>query len=250
MEDPIIVSAVLLALMAACVAIARKRRQDALARAGAADAQMTTLANATAEEAKKAEEERAKRKAEGRHWDFFISHMQKETKDIAADLYHTLHRQHGLTAWLDVKMPDRSELAMEDGVRGSDKVLVIVSETYFTRPFCLKELRWAQQYNKEVVVAIPVELKTRIGEILQQCPSDLRSIGAIDFKMVDRSDVDHFELCVRKLIDTAAARRLAHPTVPVPTPGCSPAVLFEDVVGASPRASLVKNRNTNNNLST
>jgi hypothetical protein len=189
---------------------------------------MVPLANAKTEEAKKAEEERAKRMADGCHWDFFISHMQKETKDIAADLHHTLHRDYGLTSWLDVKMPDRSELAMEEGVRGSDKVLVIVSETYFTRPFCLKELRWAQQYNKEVVVAIPVELKTRIGEILEQCPCDLRSIASIDFKTVDRSDVAYFNLGVKMLIDPAAARRLARPAVR--SPSSSPALLFEDVV--------------------
>jgi hypothetical protein len=34
------------------------------------------------------------------------------------------------------------------GVRGSDKFVLVMSEQYFE--FCLKELRWAQQYNKEV----------------------------------------------------------------------------------------------------
>jgi hypothetical protein len=142
-------------------------------------------------------------------WDFFISHVQSETKDIAADLYHTLHRIHGLTSWLDVKMLDRSELAMEEGVRCSEKVLVIASLSYFSRPFCLKELRWAVQYEKEIVVAIPSELKSRIGEILQTCPGDLRSIGGIDFKTVDRGDVEHFELSVAQLIRPGAGRRVA-----------------------------------------
>jgi hypothetical protein len=36
------------------------------------------------------------------------------------------------------------------GVRGSDKFMLVMSEEYFERDFCLKELRWAQQYNKEV----------------------------------------------------------------------------------------------------
>ncbi len=39
---------------------------------------------------------------------------------------------------------------MQAGVRGSDKFVLVMSEQYFEREFCLKELRWAQQYNKEV----------------------------------------------------------------------------------------------------
>jgi hypothetical protein len=97
---------------------------------------------------------------------------------------------------------------MEEGVRLSDKVLVILSLSYFSRPFCDKELRWALQYDKEIVVAIPVELKERIGEILRDCPDDLRSIGDIDFTTVDRSDVQHFELSIRQLITPGAGRRI------------------------------------------
>jgi hypothetical protein len=183
-------------IIAASVWLIRKRRQASLANTNQA-----ALANS---------------QSVGR-WDFFISHVQSETKDIAADVYHTLRNNHGLTSWLDVKMPDRSVLAMEEGVRLSDKVLVIVSLSYFSRPFCVKELRWAVQYDKEIVVAIPVELKSRIGEILKDCPDDLRSIGDIDFKTVDRSDVEHFELSVRQLITPRAGRRLARPPVPVPS---------------------------------
>jgi hypothetical protein len=54
-----------------------------------------------------------------------------------------------------------------------------------------------------------VELKERIGEILKDCPDDLRSIGDVDFKTVDRSDVEHFELSVRQLIHPRVGRRLA-----------------------------------------
>ena len=215
-SSPIIASSVAsVSVLAACAMcgltlLAKRRRQAALARAcAAADAEMRPC------------------EANGKErvaWDFFISHVQAETKDVAADLYHTLRQRHGLSSWLDVKMADRSVAAMEDGVRRSGKVLVIVSLSYFSRPFCVKELRWAQQYDKEVVVAIPQELKSRIGEILQHCPDDLKTIGDIDFKTVDRSDVDHFELAVTKLIDPRAARRLAHPAVGV----ASAAVLFDD----------------------
>jgi hypothetical protein len=171
--------------------------------------------------------------------------VQAETKDIALDLHHTLRQKHGLTSWLDVKMPDRSEHAMEEGVRNSNKVLVIVSEKYYSRPFCVKELRLAQQYGKKVVVAIPRDLKPRIGELLEQCPRDLNSIGSrrgIDFKTVDRCDPEYFALAVKKLIDPNAARRLARPAAIAPSP------LFEDEVTVTTdhKRQLVNNRNEDN----
>jgi hypothetical protein len=205
---PIIAGSVasgLVVIIAASLWLMRKRRQAALSNTNRA----ALLSNAN--QAALASSQSVRR------WDFFISHVQSETKDIAADLYHTLYRNHGLTSWLDVKMPDRSVLAMEEGVRLSDKVLVVVSLSYFSRPFCVKELRWAVQYGKEVVVAIPVELKERIGEILKDCPDDLRSIGDIDFKTVDRGDVEHFELSLRQLIHPRVGRRIAPLPVPVPT---------------------------------
>ena len=74
-------------------------------------------------------------------WNCFLSHVQAETRDIALDAFYLFRDKHGLTSWLDVKMEDKSEAAMEEGVRCSERVVVIVSETYFSRPFCLKELR-------------------------------------------------------------------------------------------------------------
>ena len=35
-----------------------------------------------------------------------------------------------------------------------DWYMVLLSEAYFTRPFCVKELQWAKKYNKPVFVAI------------------------------------------------------------------------------------------------
>ena len=53
--------------------------------------------------------------------------------------------QQGLDGWAHVQA----------GVRGSDKFVLVMSEQYFEREFCLKELRWAQQYNKEVRASTP-----------------------------------------------------------------------------------------------
>ena len=56
-----------------------------------------------------------------------------------------------------------------------------------------------------------MHLKGKIGELLQQCPEDLRSgIGGIDFKTLDRSDKDHFALGIKKLVDPKSAAVLSN----------------------------------------
>jgi hypothetical protein len=124
-------------------------------------------------------------------WDVFISHVQSEAEAIALDVYITLQQSHGLKPWLDVKMDDKSEAGMEDGVRCTERVLVIVTEQYFQRPFCIKELQWARRYQKPVMVCVPVLLKPQISELLRKCPEDLRdAIGGIQWISIDRSDRD------------------------------------------------------------
>ena len=132
-----------------------------------------------------------------------------DAKDIALDAHYSFRDDYDLSSWLDVKMDDKSEAAMEEGVKNSTRVFVIISRHYFSRPFCLKELRWAKKYNKPTVVGIPPNLKDKIGELLAQCPEDLREIGGIDFKALDRSDKDYFALGIKKLIDPKAAGFLA-----------------------------------------
>merc|ERR1711990_141715 len=98
-------------------------------------------------------------------------------------------------------MHERDEAAMREGVENSDKILVIVSESYFKRPFCLKELRWARDAGKDIVVCIDVKDKQCIGEFLASCPPDLRSIGEINFIDLNRGDCQYWEVGVQKLLD-------------------------------------------------
>jgi len=131
--------------------------------------------------------------------DAFISHVQNETADYAVDAYHSFHGK-GKRAWLDVKMDHCDEKAMEEGVKHAKVVLVIASEGYFKSGFCMKELGWAVQYNKPIVVAIPVELKTRIGELLGTCPPEFRLISSINFITLMRGDNAYWNLGVNKLL--------------------------------------------------
>jgi hypothetical protein len=152
---------------------------------------------------------------DGAGWDLFISHVQRETKDIAIDAYYTFREKHGLKVWLDVKMAAQNVAAMERGIKNSKKVLVILSESFFTRPFCLKELRWARQYRKPLIVAVPIQLKSKIGfgpgELLEHCPDDLKDIINIDVVQLDRSKKEFFELGVKLLLKPDAVGYLEPP---------------------------------------
>jgi hypothetical protein len=137
-------------------------------------------------------------------WDFFLSHFQAETAALAEGVYGALV-DAGYSVWFDVEMPQRSEAAMEEGVRGSNKFIALASPKYFERPFCLKELRWARDAGKTVVPCHDRDDKKSIGAFLQMCPEDLRGIGgidfvSIDFVSIDRSDDELFEVGVRKVI--------------------------------------------------
>ena len=148
-------------------------------------------------------------------WDYFVSHAQKETGVFAEGLFHAL-REKGKSVWLDVKMDTCDEAAMENGVHGAAVVLVIVSESYFKREFCLKELRWAVQSETPLVVAIPVDLRTKIGEILATCPGDLRKIGSIQFITIDRGSPDDWAFSVGKIMKADPKRLDAAPLLPSP----------------------------------
>ena len=95
---------------------------------------------------------------------------------------------------------------MEEGVRGSEKFIAIVSGKYFERPFCLKELRWARDAGKAVVPCVDRDDKKSIGEFLRTCPEDLRAVGGIDFVAIDRSDNESFELGVRRVVKATPAK--------------------------------------------
>ena len=80
-------------------------------------------------------------------------------------------------------MPEQDEDAMKEGVIKSDIVLVIMSPTYFTRPFCVKELEWAVENGKPLVVVHDMKHKENIGEMLNKCPTNkayLKGIGKIN----------------------------------------------------------------------
>ena len=129
----------------------------------------------------------------------------------AEALEHRL-RAEGLSVWLDVRMNQKSEAAMEEGVRNSKVVLALISDdagpglNYFERPFCIMELRWAMDAGVHVQPVVSMANKLRIGELLAQAPLELRHrLGAIDFIDLNRTDARYWEVGVGILLEAVRA---------------------------------------------
>ena len=158
--------------------------------------------------------------ASDKQWDFFISHTQRSghATTLAAELHADLTKA-GYTCWLDVKMEDRSEAGMREGVMKCKVVLAIItgdcvnpdrpqdppaSNAYFSRQFCILELLWAREGGTPIQPVIRSADKHRIGDFLSAAPEELRDIGNTDFITLDRSDRDYWLAGIEKIAKAAA----------------------------------------------
>ena len=101
------------------------------------------------------------------NWNAFLSHTQRDpnAKALASQLYIDCKKAK-FSVWLDVQMDEKSEAAMKEGVRGSNVFVIIVTEKYFTRRFCVEESRWAREAGKFILPLVHVQDKQRIGEFM------------------------------------------------------------------------------------
>jgi predicted acylesterase/phospholipase RssA len=147
-------------------------------------------------------------------WDFMISYTQRNAKAelIAAELYSALS-ERGRSVWLDVKMKQLNEAAMNEAAQTSRCILAIVSgveragdpeeNAYFKRPLCCKELCWALEAGVPVQPIIHADDKKRIGEFLALAPPDLQHLAGVDFIHLDRSRPAYWQVGVDEVIKGA-----------------------------------------------
>eukprot|EP00808_Paulinella_micropora_P016925 g68561.t1 len=136
------------------------------------------------------------------HWDFFLSHTRRghAGSELVEVLRHEFHRR-GLTCWLDVKMQDMSEPAMEEGVRRSRCVIAVLTdegkegEAYLDSQYCLDELRWAVAARVPVVMVVGTNNKGRIGDMLRKLPADLKVLQG-NLPDLDRSHARKLEASI------------------------------------------------------
>ena len=135
---------------------------------------------------------------------------------LAEAIWGSLTSQHGLKVWLDVKMADKSEAAMEHGVRNSKMVIAIVNRaalnpdrpddypahnTLFQRAYCVQELRWAKEAGKIIQPTIRFEDKQNIGDMMSLAPDDLQFMGETEFIELERNDGAYWNVGIRKLLE-------------------------------------------------
>jgi len=161
------------------------------------------------------------------HWDIFIGHSRRCADAVVLGTEAaTYFEKKGMSVWFDVRMNDKSEAAMEEGVKNSQYFVAVISgscvnndrpnddpvgNAYFRRPYCIKELRWAQEAGKFIQPILRIDDKLKIGEFLglldaplkidgkMQDISDLKCLGSTDMIDLNRNDNEYWELGMKKV---------------------------------------------------
>eukprot|EP01050_Picozoa_sp_SAG11_P005421 SAG11_NODE_382_length_9923_cov_29.276771_10_plen_751_part_00 len=149
---------------------------------------------------------------EQRKHDIFVTHAQGSGQDQCKWVYEKL-TQAGYSVWYDMEERNLTAQGMEEGVSQCRTVLIFLSDGYFTRPFCVKELRWAKLYGCALVGL--VEKDTRHGPAdfgveRRRAPDDLKHV--ID-------DVEFLEYQRRSFLASAMLEELCRR---FGSPGSSP----------------------------
>lgn len=86
----------------------------------------------------------------------FISHMQIEASGNVGTMFFMLGEM-GCHGWRDMNQDDLTEAGMKQGVLDSDVFILFLTNAVLTRPFCLKEIGWALDANKPIVIVAEEE---------------------------------------------------------------------------------------------
>ena len=142
-------------------------------------------------------------------WDVFISHSQRDPNAVVlAEAIRASLKERSLGVWLDVKMENRDEAAMEEGAKHSMMVIAIVTDggskadnAFFNRSYCLKELRWARSVGACIQPVVGADDKKRIGEFIGSAPDDLKDLGSVDWVHLDRGAVQYWDTGMNILVE-------------------------------------------------
>jgi hypothetical protein len=140
---------------------------------------------------------------QGAPWDFFMSHVQRESGPDLALITRDLEKA-GKEVWLDKNMKDCSTAAMMEGVEHSKTFVLVLSDGYFDSQFCVMELRRAISLEKKIVLCH--KQGVNVGAILQRKPPgpEFASIGDKQSLELVTSDAVYREFAVKRLIESAA----------------------------------------------
>eukprot|EP00808_Paulinella_micropora_P027526 g945.t1 len=147
----------------------------------------------------------------------------------------------GKPCWLDVEMEKRDEKAMEKGVQISKALIAIVTDdgknSYFSREFCRKEVRWALAAGKVIIPVVSRDDHSKIAQFKAEAKSHGLDFSGLDFCTFDRSTPTLKQASVKGIAkrlaqssvlaaastsSPPAAARLPPPLPPLPPPPSPP----------------------------
>ena len=159
----------------------------------------------------------------------FITHTRHNGDGVAVsnEVYFEMDVR-GLPSWLDVRMDDPSEQAMEEGVKKSSCCVAVVTgpcvnpdfkdkpedNAYFKRKYCLQELRWAREANKPIVCLVRAEDRDNIDLFFEDAPDDLKYLRG-HVILYDRNDPEYQKIGIRKLLVATGLRPEGFGSVPI-----------------------------------
>ena len=114
----------------------------------------------------------------GKQYHFFISHCQATGQD-QAHLLCTNLKARGAKVWYDMEMDEITTQGMEDGVRDSMVMIVLLTPLIMSRPFCQLEMRSAKKHDLKIIgVCEQDERRGKVDFAAEKAaaPDDLKDI--------------------------------------------------------------------------
>ena len=86
-------------------------------------------------------------------YDCFLSHVQKISGDVSRNIRDSLTK-NGMNVWYDKEAERLDNLGMIDGVVNSSVFIIVLTNEYFERPFCLFEYCVAVVAGKSMITVL------------------------------------------------------------------------------------------------
>ena len=104
----------------------------------------------------------------------FISHAQSEASGDVGTLFF-LFEQMGMRGWRDMNQEDLTEQGMRQGIYDSDVFVLVLTNSVLSRTFCLREITWALEFGKAIIIVIEKEVRVAKKELLRSADVDINT---------------------------------------------------------------------------
>lgn len=131
-------------------------------------------------------------------YNLFISHKQENGGSIALTIkLLLLEKNPNLKIFLDIDDLDNIH-NLEENIKNSDNVLLLITDGIFERHYVIKELRAAIKYNKNIIVLWEKDGCKNFPK-KEQIPEDLKTI--LDIKAIHWiSESEHRKIVIDKIL--------------------------------------------------